>query len=144
MSSLEGDELQQFINSTNNQSIDYNSETRLTEELAIKYIKILKKISEFPRRYNQSCIIGTCNVYYQSLILFTCCGYNHGACETCLKDYFTSVGLTCPMCRSNMIENIPVLQPQQKINLDFGLSPNEETDFFQNSYLIYNRIKSFI
>jgi hypothetical protein len=130
--SLEGDELQQFINSTNNQSIDYHSDTKLSEEEAIKYIKILKKISEFPRRYNQCCIIGTCDTYYQSLIMFPCCGYNHGACETCLKDYFTSIGVTCPMCRSNMMENIPVLQPQKRLNLDFGLSPNEETHFFQN------------
>lgn len=132
--SLNDEDLVEFINSTlpDNLSIDYNSNTKLPEEKAEEVLRYLKPISEFPRRLNQNCIIGTSDYYYQSLILFPCCGYNHGACETSLKDYLTNVGVTCPMCRQNMIENIPVLQPQQRLNLDFGLSTNENCDALQS------------
>ena len=130
---LEGEELLQFINSTlpDTLTIDYHSNTRLSEEESCHVLGQLKRISEFPRCLNRSCIIRTCEDYYQNIILFPCCGYHHGACSQCLKTYFTSTGLTCPMCRSNIIENIPVLQPQQKSNIHYGLSPNENSDLFQ-------------
>ena len=131
---LEGEELLQFINSTlpDTLSIDYNSNNKLSQEEADQVTHHLKAICEFPRRYNQSCIIGTCDFYYRSVFLFPCCGYNHAVCEKCLKEHLTNVGLKCPMCRSNIIENVIELQPSQKLNIEFGLSPNEETNFFQN------------
>lgn len=125
--SLEGIALEEFINSTlpTNLSIDFHSNTRLSESEANQVLTQLAKISEFPRCQNHSCIFGTCGTYYQDVTLFPCCGYNHCACSCCLKQYFTSTGLTCPMCRSNLIENQSLLQPKQKLNLLFGLSPND-------------------
>ena len=128
--SLEGIALEEFINSTlpTNLSIDYHSNTRLQESEANQVLTQLTNISEYPRCQNHCCIFGTCETYNQNVILFPCCGYNHCACSNCLKQYFTTTGLTCPMCRSNIIENPPLLQPKQKLNLLFGLSPNDNND----------------